>query len=204
MIYSNIVYLSPVQYDPITISHPPIHKSTGHSSKLFLRSRLAVSKLDTKNCSPPDLDQKTQGWKKSNGLERAMPPMPYGFWGRKNILMLNSKLQKLGHPIFIYLEPKWGPLFWLEKGLVFTGRLTFKNRGHWGSRYLYTLYHPWKPGKLPNIPWKIDGWFRNIRLKWSLFRGTFVNARRVGISLVFDFRSKNGAWICNIILNKNV
>ena len=36
-----------------------------------------------------------------------------------------------------YLEPKW-PLFWLEK-VLFWG-LTFKNEGHWGSRYIYCTY----------------------------------------------------------------
>ena len=34
-----------------------------------------------------------------------------------------------------YLEPKWGPLFWLEFRPCFGG-LTFKNRGQLGSRYL--------------------------------------------------------------------
>ena len=42
--------------------------------------------------------------------------------------------------IYIYLEPKWGPLFWMEFGPCFGG-LTFKNRGHWGSRYIY-IYMP--------------------------------------------------------------
>ena len=34
----------------------------------------------------------------------------------------------------IYLEAKWGPLFWLEFGPCFE-ELTFKNRGHWGPRH---------------------------------------------------------------------
>ena len=38
-----------------------------------------------------------------------------------------------GQPKYIYLEPKW-PLFWSEKALF--GGLTFKNWGHWGSRYI--------------------------------------------------------------------
>ena len=36
---------------------------------------------------------------------------------------------------YIYLEPKWGPSFLLEFRPCFGG-LTFKNRGHWGSRYI--------------------------------------------------------------------
>ena len=39
--------------------------------------------------------------------------------------------------LYIYLEPKWGyTLFWLEFRPCFGG-LTFKNRGHLGSRYIY-------------------------------------------------------------------
>ena len=43
------------------------------------------------------------------------------------------------HPIYIYiyLEPKWGPLFWLECRPCFGGLGPFKNRGQLGSRYIY-------------------------------------------------------------------
>ena len=53
--------------------------------------------------------------------------------GRRYIYLLNSHHVY----IFIYLEHKWGPLFWLEFGPCFGG-LTFKNKGHWGSRYTNT------------------------------------------------------------------
>ena len=44
------------------------------------------------------------------------------------------------HPIL--LEPKWGLLFWLEFRPCFGG-LTFKNRGHWGSRLIvHQLTYP--------------------------------------------------------------
>ena len=39
----------------------------------------------------------------------------------------------------IQLEPKWGPLFWLEKAPCFGG-LTFKHRGRWGSRQLMVWF----------------------------------------------------------------
>ena len=38
-----------------------------------------------------------------------------------------------------YLEPKWGPLFWLEKALVFGGALTFKNRGFFKDSSLFLV-----------------------------------------------------------------
>ena len=74
----------------------------------------------------------------------------------------------------IYLEPKWGPFFCLEFRPCVEG-LTFKNRGHLGSRYIYiykwltinlnwlchcyffhTLYSNWKHFRAPT---KITGDF---------------------------------------------
>ena len=50
-----------------------------------------------------------------------------------SIAIFHQKMKRyLSHPNS-YLEPKWGPLFWLEFRPCFGG-LTFKNRGHLGSR----------------------------------------------------------------------
>ena len=51
-----------------------------------------------------------------------------------NVILVATSIGKGANQSCIYLEPKWGPLFWLEFRLCFGG-LTFKNRGHWGSRY---------------------------------------------------------------------
>ena len=41
--------------------------------------------------------------------------------------------------IYLELEPKWGPVFWLEFRPCF-GKLTFKNRCHWGLQvYIYVF-----------------------------------------------------------------
>ena len=65
-----------------------------------------------------------------------------------------------------YLEPKW-PVFWLEKAL-FGGGLTFKNRGHWGSRSIYHTLSIWDEDA--DI-WVLDGQDFPTRVgrheKWS-------------------------------------
>ena len=63
-------------------------------------------------------------------------------FGCKKTLVLEASqaLNPLLNYIYIYLEPKWGPLFWLEFRPCFGG-LTFKNRGQLGSRYRDPVTH---------------------------------------------------------------
>ena len=67
---------------------------------------------------------------KNNAAKKDTPKKLY-----TNIVM---KLEKLRYNVTKYtcLEPNWSPLFRLEFRPCFGG-LTFKNRGHWGSRCIY-------------------------------------------------------------------
>ena len=59
--------------------------------------------------------------------------------GRENLTSIWAiKMSRLEEAGIVYLEPQW-PLFWLEFGPCF-GRLTLKNRGQLGSRYIYITY----------------------------------------------------------------